>query len=294
MGTQLAPFLNRLYGLYHRKEYLGSDPLEFPHRFSDPWDQEAVALVSALMAYGNVTQIRRSVSGLLERISSLGLSPSAFVRSLGEPEKVTQAKRKFQGFVHRFNPGSDWVELLRQLERSWRIHGSLGAHFLRYLEPDAETFEQALNQLIADWKRGASRAVSGSFFYLLTAPEDGSCCKRWCMFLRWMGRPEDGLDLGLWAVGGKLASTFPLGRSLSARQLVLPLDTHTSRISRTLGLTQRKSADWKAALEVTRSLRVCHGEDPTRYDFALSRVGILDLYDRYRMEMDSKCAPSLP
>jgi hypothetical protein len=63
---------------------------------------------------------------------------------------------------------------------------------------------------------------------------------------------------------------------LKSSQLILPLDTHTGRISQYLGLTRRKSLNWLAALEVTESLRQCEPNDPSRYDFALARLGILD------------------
>jgi uncharacterized protein (TIGR02757 family) len=91
--------------------------------------------------------------------------------------------------------------------------------------------------------------------------------KRVNLFLRWMIRPDDGIDLGLW-------------EPVRPAQLVIPLDTHVSRISRYLGLTDRRTVDWKMAVEVTRTLRGLDGDDPVRFDFALSRLGILDLCPR--------------
>ena len=46
----LRPVLEDLYQTYQREEYLYSDPVEFVHRYADPWDQEGVALFSALLA----------------------------------------------------------------------------------------------------------------------------------------------------------------------------------------------------------------------------------------------------
>lgn len=279
--------LDQLVQRYHRSGFLSSDPLEFVHRYSDPWDQEAVALVSALLAYGNVKQIRRSVEALLARIEE---SPATFVRGLSEPGKVKVAARKLDGFVHRFNRGEDLLVLLRLLSRSWKEHGSLGAHFVKGLRPDASNFGEALDALVQEWRSWAKSYSAGdSFGYLLTAPKDGSCCKRWCMFLRWMGR-KDELDPGLWTRDGALASTFPKGRFLASRQLVIPIDTHTGRISQYLGLTSRKSLGWLAALEVTESLKACNADDPVRYDFAIARLGILDQCQRkYRAEICQGC-----
>jgi uncharacterized protein (TIGR02757 family) len=96
------------------------------------------------------------------------------------------------------------------------------------------------------------------------------------MFLRWMGR-RDAVDPGLWTEASALREDFPRGRALHSRQLVIPLDTHTGRITRYLNLTRRKTLDWKTAREVTKNLKSCNSDDPTRYDFSISRLGILDL-----------------
>ncbi|MGK5082926.1 TIGR02757 family protein [Bdellovibrionota bacterium FG-1] len=272
----LPELLNSVQEQFHREAYLPSDPLEFVHHYSDPWDQEAVAVLAALLAYGNVKQIKRSVQDALNRMGTD--SPSAFVKRLGTAAGVRHAKSEFVGFVHRFNRGEDLVLLFRLLEQSWRTHGSLGAQFVLGLEPGASDITVALDSLMDHWRKWAvkldTQVAASSFGYLLTAPRDGSCCKRWCMLLRWMGR-KDGIDPGLWTEGGPLAHTFTGGRFVRSSQLVIPLDTHTGRISQQLRLTERKSLGWLAALEVTAALKIYDPLDPVRYDFALARVGIL-------------------
>jgi uncharacterized protein (TIGR02757 family) len=227
------------------------------------------------------------VAELLRRIDeTVPGGPAAFVRSLDSAEGSARGKLALQGFVHRFNVGEDFYELLVLLGRSWREYGSLGGHFLAHLKADDAHIGPALDALIADWKSWRGSAHPGSFDYLLTSPKDGSCCKRWCMFLRWVGR-RDSLDLGLWAEGGAMSGG---GRHLRADQLVIPLDTHTGRISQYLGLTKRKSLNWLAAVEVTETLKVCRADDPTRYDFAISRLGILDLCQKkFRVEICGQC-----
>jgi hypothetical protein len=100
--------------------------------------------------------------------------------------------------------------------------------------------------------------------FLLPDPRRGGACKRLLMLARWCVRPDDGLDLGLWS-----------GGALAAKDLVIPLDVHVFRIARQVGLTARGTPDWKAAVEVTRSLRAFDPDDPVRFDFALARPGIL-------------------
>lgn len=291
--ADLQRLLGELQASFHQEHYLSSDPLEYVHRFEDPWDQEAVALLGALLAYGNVKQIRRSIQDALSRAAAIAASPKQFVESLGTIEGRKAAEAGFKGFVHRFNVGADLVLLFTLLSRSWRTHGSLGAHFVSKLDPASKDTGPALNALVHEWRAWARdenpRVARGSFGYLLTAPEDGSCCKRWCMFLRWMGR-KDIIDPGLWTEHGKLAATFPAGRWLQSSQLVIPLDTHTGRISQYLGLTERQSLNWLAALEVTEALKGCDPMDPVRYDFALCRLGILDLCQRkYQKHICEQC-----
>jgi len=81
-----------------------------------------------------------------------------------------------------------------------------------------------------------------------------------------MVRPDDGVDCGVWT-------------RVSPARLVLPLDTHLLKVVRALGWTRRKSASWPMALEVSARLRALDPRDPIRFDFALSRLGILGLLE---------------
>ena len=105
----------------------------------------------------------------------------------------------------------------------------------------------------------ASKTFSQGFSFLVGF-SPSSPLKRWNMFLRWLTR-KDHIDLGLWQ------------DLLSPSDLLLPLDTHTLRISRALTLLQRKSYDRKAVLEVSAALKRFCAHDPIRYDFALYRIG---------------------
>lgn len=289
----LKPFLERLLTRYHRPEFLHSDPLEFVHHYQAPHDREAVALVSALLAYGNVKQIRASVRTVLAAMERADGSPASFVEMLGRQEGPRRAETALSGFYHRWNRSSHLVLLLRLLGEAWRKDGSLGSLFCAGIGPEDADFTGALDRLIASWKARAKVlspvGADRGFLHLLTAPSAGSTCKRWCMFLRWMGRSDE-LDPGLWTAGSPLFEVGEDVRPLDSGLLVIPLDTHTGRISQYLGLTARRSLNWKAALEVTAGLRRCDPDDPVKYDFALSRLGILDLCQkRYRVEICEQC-----
>jgi uncharacterized protein (TIGR02757 family) len=269
-ATGLAQFLEDLFRRYHRPEFLSSDPLEFVHRYESAREQEAVGLICALLAYGNVKSIRSSAGAVLTHLGG----PGELERS------VREGKSLHPNWKHRFNTAQDLDLLLGLLADTWRQWGSLGARFCATHSPGSG-IESALNSLIAEWKqRARERGGAGEgFFHLLSAPEDGSCCKRWCMYLRWMVR-KDMLDPGVWAGLGVLPG-----------DLRIPLDTHTHRISQYLGLCSRKSPQWSAVLEVTERLAQFDPLDPVKYDFALSRLGILSLCQRkYRAEICEKCA----
>jgi uncharacterized protein (TIGR02757 family) len=117
----------------------------------------------------------------------------------------------------------------------------------------------------------ARRAAIRFFF---PTPVDGSACKRMNLYLRWMVRPEDGVDCGVWT-------------GVAPSRLVIPLDTHIARISSYIGLTDRKSPGWAMALDITHHLRALDRNDPLRYDFALCHLGIAG--DCPRKQDPAKC-----
>lgn len=254
--------------------YLSPDPLEFPRRFRQPEDQEVVGLIASSLAYGNVASIRRSVEQVLQ---VMGTEPARFVRSF-QPRKGLAL---FSRFRHRFNGGRDLACLLYFARQMTERSGSIGSFFresYQPAEPDialslARFSERALKLDHGGLygKTGLPHSAGVRFFF--PSPLGGGACKRLNMYLRWMVRPDDGLDLGLW-------------RFVSPAELVIPLDTHIARIGRHLGWTRRRSPGWKMALDVTRALARLDPEDPVRYDFALSRMGILRRCPRHRGRAD--------
>jgi uncharacterized protein (TIGR02757 family) len=273
---KLARFRAGLEALRLRYDarYLSPDPLEFPRRFKRPDDREVVGLIASSFAYGNVATIRASVGKVL---AFLGPEPAAFVRSF-EP---APGRALFRDFRHRFNSGRDLACLLFFTRQMLDGCGSIGDFFRRGYDETEPHLAGSLTRFTERalgldpgglYGRGGLPASAGVRFFF-PSPRDGGACKRLNMYLRWMVRPDDGLDFGLW-------------RFVSPAQLVMPLDTHVARIGRHLGWTRRKTADWKMALEVTRSLARADPRDPTKYDFALSRMGILERCPRHRRRVD--------
>jgi uncharacterized protein (TIGR02757 family) len=246
--------LTRLCARYDRR-FLDTDPVGIVRRFDDPGDREVVGLIAAGLAYGRVASIRRSLESILRR---MGPKPARFV---GAFDPKADAHR-FDGFVHRFTKGEDVAVLIARVRDAKERAGSLEAYFMTGDDPQSETLGPALDsfgtRLFAGLPRGHGTR------WLLPLPSAGSACKRSCLFLRWMVRPDDGVDCGVW-------------RRVSPSRLVLPLDTHLLKVVSALGWSRRKTAGWAMALEATERLRALDPADPIRFDFALSRLGILGL-----------------
>jgi uncharacterized protein (TIGR02757 family) len=246
-GTQLE----RLYSRYNRREFISPDPLELIYRYSDRDDREIAGLLAALLAYGGVRQIVNSAADALAR---MGSRPRAFL----DKSTFKDIQAAFKGFRHRWTAGPDIAALLAGVRAAIDRFGSLETSFLAGFLPEHETVLPALATWVQVLRSGGRG--SGARRDLLSCPRQGSACKRLNLFLRWMVRKDD-VDPGLWS-------------RVPASKLVIPLDLHMHRIGLAWGLTNRKSADLKAALEMTAAFRAVAPNDPVRYDFSLTRASM--------------------
>src|SRR6266542_1808390 len=120
--------------------------------------------------------------------------------------------------------------------------------------PPLERFARAF--LEADLREVFPRGrLSRGYRHLFPLPSVGGPCKRLHLFLRWMVRRE-APDVGLWT-------------TISPSRLLMPIDTHVENMSRAIGLTRRRSRNWRMAEEITARLVALDPADPVKYDFAL-------------------------
>jgi uncharacterized protein (TIGR02757 family) len=231
-----------------------NDPIEFVHRYPDLADQELVALVASALAFGNVKALRAKIEDALGRIG-----PQV---ALAADDPAALA-RKLRGWKHRVYRDEDLARLLTGARRVQKASGSLGAALGRELDRTGD-----LREALSAWT-GAIRREGGldapsarrGGAHILADPGKGSAVKRLMLLLRWMARPADGVDLGLWPI--------------SPAVLLVPVDTHIHKLSRNLGLTRRNDVSWKTAEEITAALRRFDPEDPVKYDFSLCHLGML-------------------
>ena len=262
---RLAERLEALYRAYG-VETMESDPIVFPARYERPEDREAAGWIASAFAYGRVETIQANVGRVL---TALGPRPA---ETLDRTEDFSVlAAERLGGFRHRFHGAADAAALLFAIASARREAGSVGSFFAGLFRPEEPDVAGLLSRAAARLTSLDFRPATGQralpeesparFFF--PDPARGSACKRWNLYLRWMVR-KDALDFGLWPF-------VPTDR------LVIPTDTHIHLVSRRLGLTRRRTADWKTARQITDALRRFDQTDPVRFDYALCRVGIFGI-----------------
>jgi uncharacterized protein (TIGR02757 family) len=242
------------------------DPIRFAAACDRPEDREVVAWMAAAFAYGRVQTILASVGRI---VAALGPHPAEALDGISDFRRF--AREELAGFRHRFHASRDAAALLYAIARTRAEAGSVGAFFARERRDDERDVAGLLSRvaqriLAFDWRPALGRRTlpeNSPVKFFFSDPASGSACKRWNLYLRWMVR-KDALDFGLWP-------------EIPTSRLVIPTDTHVHRVARRLGLTRRKSADWKTAREITDRLARFDPEDPVRYDYALCEIGTIGI-----------------
>ncbi len=258
----LKQTLDRFYREYNFRERLRHDPIGFPHRYSHPDDIEIAGFIASCFAYGKVDLF----SPVIEKILKPGgKHPARFFKNFN----VKRDKKYFENISYRFNKENDVFCLVYILNQTLKEWGSLKNLFYACYAPEHKDICYALEKFVTYFMSSDTSPVYGKNIkpyglrQLFPSPENGSACKRMNLFLRWMVRTRD-IDFGIW-------------NKIPPSRLIIPLDTHIARISRCLRLTERKSSDWKTAVEITDALKKLDPKDPLKYDFALCHQGISQL-----------------
>ncbi len=220
---------NNIYEINEEK----LDPIIIAKKHND----EYIALIAALFAYGNVKAIIKFLNSIdLENLES-------------------------NKAYYRFQSKKDVEEFLKTIKLMKEKY-SLNELFLQGYEKNKNVIDglRAIIKTIYEINTYNSR---GYEFLIGKIPPNKtkgvSPYKRWNMFLRWMVRNKEP-DLGLW-------------EGVDKSDLIIPLDTHTHKVSLNLGLLKRKSYDLQSAIELTQKLKEFDPKDPLKYDFALYRIG---------------------
>jgi uncharacterized protein (TIGR02757 family) len=252
-STDIVELLEDRAVKYNRPEFIADDPISVPHRFSRKEDIEIAALYAAIFAWG-----RRDIAirKTLDLMALMDNAPFDFHSNAAENEL-----KRFSKFVHRTFQSDDVLCFISAIKRLLELHTSLGKAFSHHLKNNdmgsaIHLFRKDLFS-IPHLRRSEKH---------LPDPLDGSAAKRFNLLLRWMVRKDKaGVDFGIWD-------------EVSPSILRCPLDVHSSRVARKLGLLERPANDWRAVEELTHSLRMIDPADPVRFDFALFGLGIFEKF----------------
>ncbi|MBE0649750.1 MAG: TIGR02757 family protein [Bacteroidales bacterium] len=253
MLSKLKSFLDDNVTIYNNNQFIINDPVSIPHKFSRKEDIEISGFLTALISWGNRPAILKSAQALM---NMMGNQPYDFITSIEDNDL-----KPFTEFYYRTFNASDLLFLVEALKHIYVEKGGLEAVANHYYGQTGD-----IKGLITGLREELLNAphLPRSEKHLAN-PAKGSAAKRINMFLRWMVRNDNkGVDFGLW-------------RRIPASALMIPLDLHTGRVARQLGLLQRKQDDWKAVEELTAVLRKFDQEDPVKYDYALFGMGISGL-----------------
>jgi len=243
----LVDFMELKYRQYNQPEFIACDPISAPHRFKKKEDIEIAAFLTATIAWGQRKTIIRNALALLEKMD---YEPHDFILHSTAPEKI-----KFTTFVHRTFNGFDCVYFLTSLQNIYQKHEGLENCFAgKDVKEAIVNFREIFFELPHPARTEKHVANTAT----------GASAKRINMFLRWMIRKdEQGVDFGIWD-------------RIGPQELFCPLDVHSGRVARKLGLLKRKQNDWKAVEELTTNLRKLDPADPVKYDYALFGLGVFE------------------
>lgn len=224
------------------------DPLLVASKYKD----EYIALLCALFGYGKASLIVKFCDSLPFYLLD---------------ENEDKIKKELKSFYYRFQNNEDVISIFIALSRL-KKQTSLNELFIKGYKKEHSILEaidttiKAIYDIYEYNSRGYQFLIGTSFSRDKNnkiKPIGNAPYKRWNMYLRWMVR-KDILDMGLWS-------------GIDKSDLILPLDTHTFKVSQKLGLLSRKTYDLKSALLVTQKLREFDKDDPIKYDFAIYRIG---------------------
>ena len=249
--NELRDFLDARVELYNRPAFIGSDPVSIPHRFSEKEDIEISGFLAATIAWGNRVSILKSANCMM---GIMGNAPYDFI-----VHHTDNDLRGIEGAIHRTFNAEDFIYFIEALKFLYCEHGGMEGIFTCHqtdssLQPAIHEFRKVFFEL--PHNRRTAKHVSDPF--------KGSAAKKINMFLRWMVRNDGrGVDFGLW-------------KSIPPSILSCPLDVHSARVARKLGLLERRQNDARAVAELDTRLRAMDSSDPVKYDFALFGLGAFE------------------
>lgn len=250
-SSDLKSFLEEKYEYFNRPDFIESDPISIPHRYARKEDREIAGFLAATIAWGNRKSILNNALKLMKLMDD---QPYLFIKDADNKDL-----HQFKNFVHRTFNESDCLFFIEALRNIYKNFDGLESAFADGIKAGSSDIFPAIMYFRDIFLSTPHMQRSEKH---IANPAKGSTAKRLNMFLRWMVRSDDkGVDFGIW-------------NRILPSMLCCPLDVHSGRTARRLGLLGRKQNDWQAVIELTKALKEFDPEDPVKYDFALFGLGV--------------------
>ena len=233
---------------YETKSFIKSDPVQFVHRFSNKEDIAIAGFIASMFSYGKREIFIEKLNHIFNLMNN---KPLDFIKA-GNFNGIKDSN-------YRFSQNIDFVQILKILNRLYSENETIESLF-KYCYLQHSNVWQMFQGVVDYFYARADMPVTNGFYHLLPNPAKKSALKRMNMMLRWFVR-KSAVDTGIWDF-------------IDKSELLLPLDTHSARISRDLGLLKRKDNGYESVTAVTAALKQFDAYDPVKYDFALFGYGV--------------------
>jgi uncharacterized protein (TIGR02757 family) len=240
---EFADTLKTLAEKYEKNSFLNGDPSWFMHQVEGDVNKELMAFIASTLSYGSRKQFMPKIQYILDCSKGDLLS---WLTSGKFKEDIPDTCECY----YRLYTFSTMHNMLCALRDLLSDHGSIKNY------TGTCTGIEAIEKIITWFSQ---RNISG-----IIPKDTQSCCKRICMFLRWMVRDNSPVDLGIWS------------DIIDRRTLIIPLDTHVIQEANRIGLINTRNTSMRTAIKLTEKLKEIFPNDPLKGDFALFGIGIDD------------------
>ena len=238
---EFATTLKTLAEKYEAPDFLNGDPSWFMHQVEGDVNKELMAFIASCLSYGSRKQFMPKIQFVLDRSKGdlyTWLTSGQFMKDIPDSSEC----------YYRLYTFSTMHNMLYALRDMISTHGSMKSYI------GSHTGLEAIGKIVTWFSQ---RSIGG-----IIPKSTQSCCKRVCMFLRWMVRDNSPVDLGIWS------------DIIDRRTLIIPMDTHVIQEAQRIGLLDSRTTSMTTAIKLTDRLREIFPDDPLKGDFALFGVGV--------------------
>ncbi len=248
----LKTLLDKYILRYETKDFIKDDPVQFVHGFDNKLDIEIAGFIASMFAYGKREVFISKLNYIFNNI--MGNKPFEYIKNFDYKDN------NIRNCDYRFSKDCDFIEILRIMNILYNEKETTESLFKYSYEQTKDIWQMFQGVVDYFYARVSQDKITQGFYHMLPNPSKKSALKRLNMLMRWFVRKSE-VDIGIW-------------NFISKSELLIPLDTHSARIGRKLGLLTRKDNGYESVIELTNKLKEFDCKDPVKYDFALFGYGV--------------------